>query len=110
MAVNTFFKEYLSIYISDYFECMCAQHIQFFCDPMDCSQPGFSVMGFSRQNWSGLPFPSPGDLPDPGIKPKSPAVWVDSSPLSHLGSPSLYVIVTKNSVCPFERQHFVTFR
>ena len=32
-------------------------------------------MGFSRQDyWSGLPFPSPGDLPDPGIKPKSPAL------------------------------------
>ena len=32
-------------------------------------------MGFPRQEyWSGLPFPSPGDLPDPGIKPKSPAL------------------------------------
>ena len=32
-------------------------------------------MGFSRQEyWSGLPFPSPGDLPDPGIKPRSPAL------------------------------------
>ena len=32
-------------------------------------------MGFSRQEyWSGLPFPSPGDLPDPGIKPASPAL------------------------------------
>ena len=36
-------------------------------------------MGFSRQEyWSGLPFPSPGDLPDPGIKPKSPAWQADS--------------------------------
>ena len=32
-------------------------------------------MGFSRQDcWSGLPFPSPGDLPDPGIEPTSPAL------------------------------------
>ena len=32
-------------------------------------------MGFSRQeDWSGLPFPSPGDLPDPGVKPTSPAL------------------------------------
>ena len=39
-------------------------------------------MGFSRQEyWRGLPFPSPGDLPDPGIKPKSPALQVDSLPL-----------------------------
>ena len=37
--------------------------------------------GFFRQEyWSGLPFPSPGDLPDPGIKPKSPALQVDSLP------------------------------
>ena len=35
---------------------------------------GLQSMGFSRQKyWSGLPFPSPGDLPDPGIKPRSPA-------------------------------------
>ena len=36
-------------------------------------------MGFSRQEyWSGLPFPFPGDLPDPGIKPRSPALQADS--------------------------------
>ena len=36
-------------------------------------------MGFSRQGyWSGLPFPSPGDLPNPGIKPRSPALQADS--------------------------------
>ena len=45
-------------------------------------------MGFSRQEyWSELPFPSPGYLPDPGIEPMSLAWQVDSSPLSHLGSP-----------------------
>ena len=45
-------------------------------------------MGFSEQEyWSGLPFPSPGDLPNPGIKPTSPALQADSLPLSHLGSP-----------------------
>ena len=38
-------------------------------------------MGFSRQEyWSGLPFPSPGDLPDPGIEPWSPTLWADASP------------------------------
>ena len=36
-------------------------------------------MGFSRQEyWSGLPLPSPGDLPDPGIEPRSPTLQVDS--------------------------------
>ena len=38
-------------------------------------------VGFSRQEyWSGLPFPSPGDLPDPGIEPRSPALQADSLP------------------------------
>ena len=38
-------------------------------------------MGFSRpEYWSGLPFPSPGDLPDPGIEPGSPALQADALP------------------------------
>ena len=46
-----------------------------------CSPPGFSIHGFSRQEyWSGLPFPFPGDLPDPGIEPGSPALQADSLP------------------------------
>ena len=41
-------------------------------------------MGFPRQKyWSGLPFPSAGDLPDPGIEPESPVLQADSLPLSH---------------------------
>ena len=56
--------------------------------------------GFSRQEyWSGLPFLSPGDLPDPGIKPVSPALQADSWPLSHLGSiPTSASILTWPSV------------
>ena len=47
-------------------------------------------MEFSRQEyWSGLPFPSPGDLLDPGIKPRSPNLQADSLPLSHLGNPQI---------------------
>ena len=45
-------------------------------------------MGFSRQEyWSGLPFPSPGDLLDPGIEPRSPALYEDSLPTDLQGSP-----------------------
>ena len=45
-------------------------------------------MEFSRQeNWSGLPFPTPGGLPDPGIEPASPALQVDSLPSEPLGKP-----------------------
>ena len=50
-------------------------------------------MGFPRQEYcSGLPFPSPGNLPNPEIKPPSPAWQVDSLPLSHLGSPEVSVL------------------
>ena len=54
-------------------------------------------MGFSRQEyWSGLPFPSPGDLPNPGADPKSPALQA-SLPVSHLGGPGFRkcVLVTQ---------------
>jgi len=45
-------------------------------------------MEFSRQEyWSGLPFPSPGDLPEPGIKPMSPALQADSLPSELPGKP-----------------------
>ena len=48
---------------------------------MDCSPPGSFVYGFSRQEyWSELPFPSPEDLPDPGIEPRSPSLQADSLP------------------------------
>ena len=53
------------------------------CSPIDYSLS----MEFPRQGyWNGLLFPSPGDLPDPGIKPKSPALQADSLPLNHQGS------------------------
>ena len=52
-------------------------------------------MGFPGQKyWSGLPFPSPRDLPQPGIKPKSPVLQADSLPLSHHGS--FYCLSTVN--------------
>ena len=51
-------------------------------DSMDCSLPGSSVHGILQARyWSGLPFPSPGDHPDPGVEPGSPALQADS-PLS----------------------------
>ena len=51
------------------------------CDPIDCSLLDSCVHGIFRQEyWSGLPFPSPGDLPDPGIEPRSPALQADALP------------------------------
>ena len=45
-------------------------------DPMDCGPPGSFVHGIfqARKSWSGLPFPSPEDLPDPGIEAGSPVL------------------------------------
>ena len=58
---------------------LVAQSCLALCNPMDCMLPGPVSMGFSRQEYcSGLPFPSPGDLPDPRIEPGSPALQVDS--------------------------------
>jgi len=49
------------------------------CDPMDCSPQASLSMEFSRQEyWSGLPCPSPEDLPDPRIENGSPALQADS--------------------------------
>ena len=56
-------------------------------DPTDCSHQAPLSMEFSRQDdWSGLPLPTPGDLPDSGIEPMSPALQVDSLLLRHQGS------------------------
>ena len=62
--------------------------------PMDYSPPGSSVHGgFSRQEyWSGLPCPPPGDLPNPGIRPGSPTLQVDSLPSEPPGKPSNLVV------------------
>ena len=55
-------------------------------------------MGFSRQEyWSGLPFPSPGDLPDPGIEPRSPALEADALTSEPPGKPSLRGCTERNT-------------
>ena len=52
--------------------CVCVHVHARACNPMNCRPPGSSVRGvFQARILSGLPFPAPGDLPDPGIKPKS---------------------------------------
>ena len=53
--------------------------VRLFATPWTVTYYAFLSMGFSRQEyWSGLPFPSPGDLPDPGIKPGSPTLQADA--------------------------------
>ena len=55
--------------------CWSFSRVCLFVTPMGYRPPGSSVCGLSKQEyWSGLPFPSPGDLPDPGNEPRSPAL------------------------------------
>ena len=68
--------------------CMLS-HVGFFVTPWTVGRQVSLSMGFPRHKyWNGLPFPSPGDLPDPGIKAASPALTADSLPLNHLGRTS----------------------
>ena len=55
---------------------LVAQSCPALCDCLHCSRPGCSVSG--QEYWSGLSCPPPGDLPNPGIEPRSPALWADS--------------------------------
>ena len=53
--------------------------VRLFATPWTVAYQASPSMGFSRQEyWSGLPFPSPGDLPDPGIEPRSPTLEADA--------------------------------
>ena len=71
------FKNYMLLVSS----CLVTQSCPTLCDPMDVAYEAPPSMGFSRQEyWSGLPFPSPGDLPNPGIKLESPALQADAVP------------------------------
>ena len=55
--------------------------VQLFATPWTVAYQAPPSMGFSRQEcWSGLPFPSPGDLSDPGIEPWSPTLQADALP------------------------------
>ena len=77
--------------------------VQFFCNHMDYIAHQYLLSTrFSRQEyWSVLPFPSPGDLPKPGIKCASPALQVDSSTLGHQGGPQEgYQYSSVTQLCP----------
>ena len=77
--IREFVNREKRIKISLKIETEVAQSCLTLCDPMDCSLPGSSIMGFPRQEyWNGLPFPSPGNLPNPGIKPESPTLQADA--------------------------------
>ena len=63
-------------------------HVRLFATPWTVAYQAPPSMGFSRQEyWSGLPFPSPGDLPNPGIEPRSPAFQADALTSEPPGKP-----------------------
>ena len=71
--------------------CLVSKSCPTLCNPMDLACQAPLSMGFPRQEyWSGLPFPSPGDLPDPGIEPGLPHCRQTLYPLSQQGSPGKY--------------------
>ena len=68
-------------------------HVQLFATPWTVAHWAPLSMELSRQEyWSGLPFPSPGDLPNPGIKHRSPALQADSLPSELPGKPSTLML------------------
>ena len=72
--------------------------VRLFVTPWTVAYQASSSMGFSRQEyWSGLPFPPPGDLPDPGIEPGSPALQADALTSEPLGNHP-----KKEATCGFE--------
>ena len=85
------------------------------CDPWTVACQAPLSMEFSRQEyWSGLPCPSPGDLPDPGIEPRSPALQAESLPFELPRKPSgkckliicHYILITvSNSIITFYFSH-----
>ena len=83
--------------------CVCVSRVRLFVTPWTIACQGPLSMGFSRQEyWSRLPFPSPGNVPKPGIKPRSPALQADSLPIETPGKPKFIYSGTereRESVC-----------
>ena len=68
--------------------------VRLFATPWTVAHQACLSMGFSRQDyWSGVPFPSPGDLPDPGIEPGSPTLQADALTSEPPGKPQEYALV-----------------
>ena len=73
--------------------------VRLFATPWTVAYQAPPSMGFFRQEyWSGLPFPSPEDLPDPGIKPRSPALQADALTSEPPGKPvCMYIYLHTHS-------------
>ena len=80
-------------------KCYSLSHVRLSAIPWTVAHQATLSMGFSRQEyWSGLPVPSPGDLPDPGIKSRSPALQGDMLPSEPPGKSSS--LLKNDRKCP----------
>ena len=88
-----FFQPASQLYM---YMCMCQSfsHIQLFAVPrtVNCQAP-LSIEISRQEYWSGLPFPSPGDLPNPGIEPGSPTLQADTIPSEPPGKPRTLPVI-----------------
>ena len=99
--------------IGEWSEVKSLSHDRLFVTPWTVAYHIPPSMGFSSQEyWSGLPFPSPEDLPEPGIKPtsvSSHALAGDSLPLRHLGSPINDINTIQTLVICYEKNFPIHF-
>ena len=90
---NTFFKVLYGWYYKvcrGYEVSEVVQSVRLFATLWTVAHKDPPSMGFSKQEyWSGLPFPSPGDLPNPGIEPRSPALQAEALTSEPPGIPSM---------------------
>ena len=80
------------------------------CDPMDCSPPGCSVHGILQARILELPCPPPGDLRNPGIEPRSPALQADSLPSEPPGKLMIVFVKPWNGIQTTGRCHIIGIR
>ena len=99
-SINIYIYIYTHIYnFFIYIMCVCVSYVWLFAMPWTVAHQITLSVGFFRQEYrSGLPFPSPGDLLDPGIEPWSPALQAESLPSEPPGKP-LYIIYVCVCVC-----------
>ena len=76
--------------------CQLLNHVRLFESPRTVTHQAPLSMEFSKQEyWSGQPYSSPGDLPDPGVEPRSLTLQADSLPFELTGKPHTYTITCK---------------
>ena len=97
-AINSHTQNYIRVTLKlfNIYEVKLLSCVQLFLIPWTVAYQAPPSIGFSRQEyWSRLPLPSPGDLPDAGMEPRSPALQAYALPSESPGKPLLFVRGTK---------------